>query len=1331
MKVLKVLVLIILWISCFVFFNSDHQIINEKLDLSLIEEIKKPKFRSSFSPKNKDDAQARSEYEHVRLRDPKTKLIPRNIRNKEIKFVNRLSQKGDLNKNSQNLALTSTWTARGPINVGGRTRALAIDLDFNGSSNQKILAGGVSGGIFMSLDNGNSWQRTTSNSSLPSVTCIAQDPNNKNVWYYGSGELLGNSAGGDYLGQGIFKSTDGGSSWTQLESTYQGTSLSTFDNLFDIVWNASVHPTSSDVYAATIGGVHRSTDGGDSWTRILTGQDDQNFLSQMTDVIISTDGDIFATLSRNGANLSQGNFGVFRSTDGSQFTNISPSGLTPDPYRMVLGSAPSNSDILYVLVQVNAKGETAQDHQLFRYDKSTNTWEDLSSNIPDEQGVPGNASFSSQGGYDLIVKVKPDNPNVVWIGGTNLYRSTDGGQSFVRVGGYKEPSNYSQFQDSHSDMHSISFYPNNPDAMINGNDGGLSQSMNVLQSLPTWKFLNNGYLTTQFYSVAIDPQSGNDNLIIGGLQDNGSWAVESTNFSTPWVSMLSGDGGYTAISPGGNNQYVSVQNGPVFRYTFQNNQWLFSQVGPVAQNFLFIPPYQLDPNNENVMYMAAGNAVWRNSDLSGIPQGNQDATSTNWTELTNSAVPNTQVTVLSVSKQPANRLYFGATDYQAISKIYRVDNAQNNSQGTDITPPGITAGSFPSSIGINPNNADEIIIAFSNYNIPSIWYSSNGGNTWTDIEGNLSGQEGPSIRWAIISPTGGYFLATSTGVFSTSSLDGSNTSWVQEATDVIGNVVVNMLAFRPEDGFLVAGTHGRGVYSTKLGSTGSSVAAVNVNTLTLQARPGETGSTSFILSNNGNANLNFNISVTGNFGSNLSKVFDKTKVLTKPTKEIQKYIIQRNEKRRNTFSDNSVDLTKGNGDNLKDDQYKINGNDILFLDDGDASSDDFFGYSNGSDLYFYNEFDVSGFNFQMEAVQFYLRTEQAATNLVEVGIYDAGNNLLSYGDLSFAVSPNGSWYEVTLNPALAFNNGEVFYIEILSKSGISFPAGIDSDAQIKNKSFYFDYDANDYRNLSTLSGFENSCFLIRARGAKESGGGGNQNPTAVASVSKSQANVNEQISFDASQSSDSDGQIVQYLWNFGDGETSSSQSTTHAYTQANTYNYTLTVTDNQGAMGQTNGQIIVGTSSSEDVTVTPSSGTILPGSSENITLSLNAQNISQGSYVGQVDIVTNGGNIAIPIDYLVDVEQVSVLPSEYSLSQNYPNPFNPSTNIEFSLPEKSNVSLIIYDMLGKEVKVLVDDSKAAGKYRLHYEDSNLASGIYIYRLTSEKFTQAKKMIFIK
>jgi hypothetical protein len=797
-------------------------------NLAELKKIGMPHIRSSFSPKNRDDAYARHEYEMRRLRDPQTGRIPDNMRERELNFARNLPARERLQKDGEAQLFAADWARRGPINVGGRTRALAIDLNYNGTSNRRILAGGVSGGMFLSTNDGAIWQMTTTLAQHPSATCLVQAPNNRNVWYYGTGELLGSALVGNRSipGQGIFKSTDGGSTWSHLPATAQG-SKTRFDNTFDFVWNLAIRPQSGAIFAATLGFIMRSTDSGNSWTPVLAGQDANNFLSLFTDVVIAANGEVYATLSRNGTALNNQQYGVFRSsTNGDQFTVISPPGLAPDPYRMVLAAAPSDPNTLYLLVQAKPAGAVASDHQLFRYNAANNTWTDLSAGLPNASGLAGNASFCSQGGYDLVVKVKPDNANVVWIGGTNLYRSTNGGQSFTRVGGYVSANTYAQSQNHHSDQHAIAFFPNNPNAMISGHDGGLAKTTNALAQPQTWTSLNNGYIATQFYTVAVDPQAGSD-FITGGTQDNGTWGTNVASFSTPWTSLLSGDGAYTDIVAGGNTFYVSAQQGVVVRARRSNNQLLYTLVQPVTPNgdndFLFVAPFQLDPNNPRVMYLAVANGVWRNSNLDAITVvDNPNPVTTNWSALFNSAITNTQVTTLVVSKNPANRLYFGATDYQANTVLVRVDNASANPAGTIITPPAVSGGAYPACIGINPNNADEILAVFSNYRISSLWYSTNGGASWTDIEGNLAGDEGPSIRWASVVPTNNgkvYFLATSTGVYSTTRLNGANTSWVQEGGTPIGNAVVDMIAARPADGLVVAGTHGRGVYSARVNTT--------------------------------------------------------------------------------------------------------------------------------------------------------------------------------------------------------------------------------------------------------------------------------------------------------------------------------------------------------------------------------------------------------------------------------------------------------------------------------------------------------------------------------
>ncbi|MBX2820407.1 MAG: PKD domain-containing protein [Rhodothermaceae bacterium] len=1171
--------LVIFWIFGSLLLSSGSEKETEKENYAWhgYERVGFPDVKAELGEAKGDNARARVDYELKRLRDPVTGEVPKGIRARELAKAKTLPTK-ELIASKSGASNIATWTGRGPNNVGGRTRALAIDLDFDGASNRRILAGGVSGGMYLSEDNGATWRLTTGLEDLASVTAVAQDPLNRNVWYYGTGELFGNSSsnggGASFLGQGIFKSTNSGESWTQLAATTNGT-LNVFDNVFDRVWNVAVDPTNGNVFAAVFGFIMRSTDGGDSWL-VSLGPDEQPF-GIATDVAIASNGTIYASISRNGNGSLQ--FGIFQSTDGGvNWTNISPPELSADPWRQVIGVSPSDPNTVYVLVQANGGGENAGDHQLFRYNASSNSWTNLSANIPnvtanDQFGnapLDGNASFSSQGGYDMVVKVKPDDPDVIWIGGTNLYRSTDGGSSFEQVGGYASPYTFAGFPRHHPDQHALVFYPNDASAMISGHDGGLSLAANVLQSPQSWTELNNGYLTSQFYALAIDPETGSD-FIVGGLQDNGTWSTTSANGDVDWQSEFSGDGGFAAVAPGGLPYYVSSQLGFVLRASESSGRIVGSVVQPAGGNdFLFITPYLLDPNDARVMYIAEGNRVWRNSNLDGIPAGNGNATQVNWTALTGSVNPNTStVTALGVSKVPADRLVFGATDLQFATRIIRVDDPANNGPGTDITPPGITQGSYPSSIAINPDDADEIVATFSNYNVPSIWHTSDGGSNWTNIEGNLSGDDGPSVAWGLVMPTASitaYFMATSTGVYSTESLNGASTEWVQEGADVLGNVDTDMLVGRPEDGLVVAATHGRGVYSAAIqGTSGSGSLAAITEQVNLEAQPGETATGTLVIQNTGEVRLRFDIN-----SSEPGKRSPSTKggnELKRPIKVLNQPV----QKRRATASGLSDQPKASSAGEAPVGQPVFSvqaGDDVLIYDDGDETADDFWGFGDaGLGLFWGNEFVVPEADFTLDGFDFFMRTEEALSNNVELTVYDENDDVLLAGTIDFATAPFGDWFFVTVNEPVLIPAGEPFFIEIGASSEIEFPAGIDSDAQVTGNSLYRN-ESSDYRNLTedVDSGFEEGAFLVRANGTL--GEPENEPPVLDAFISTGEAEVGEAVTYDATASSDPDGEIVSYLWDFGDGSTRTDAVGTYAYAAAGTYTVSVTITDDRGATAE-------------------------------------------------------------------------------------------------------------------------------------------------------------------
>ncbi|MGD1849022.1 MAG: WD40/YVTN/BNR-like repeat-containing protein, partial [Salibacteraceae bacterium] len=391
-----------------------------------------------------EDPDARARFEWERLQDPATGDIPKNMRMRELAYAQSLPQKADRSG--------YTFAPMGPWNVGGRTRAFGVDVN----NEDHLLAGGVSGGMWQSTDGGQSWTKTTAPADHHSSTCLIQDtrPGKTDIWYYGSGEVIGNSASAsfsaNYLGNGLYKSTDNGQSWTSLPATVTGDPQATdpWDLIWDVVIDAS-NTTEDELYAAANGKVFRSIDGGTSWTEVLGSS---GLLSTFMDLAITSTGVVYATLSSNGASA-----GVWRSPDGINWTQIDQ-GINnfPGTYgRLLLAVNPQNENSILMMGNTPGSGlltnvffSSTAWTSLWKYvyktgdgSGSDGTWTDYSANLPNNLGVFGN--FYSQGSYDLALAYKPSDTNTVFIGGTYLYRSTDGFTSpnnISWVGGY-EPGN--------------------------------------------------------------------------------------------------------------------------------------------------------------------------------------------------------------------------------------------------------------------------------------------------------------------------------------------------------------------------------------------------------------------------------------------------------------------------------------------------------------------------------------------------------------------------------------------------------------------------------------------------------------------------------------------------------------------------------------------------------------------------------------------------------------------------------------------------------------------------------------------------------------------------
>lgn len=782
-----------------------------------------------------DDPKGRAAWELKRQADPATGLIPAHIRERELMFSSTLPQDNQLGGRAENI----NWNARGPWNVGGITRALAMDVN----DENTLLAGTNSGGVWRSTDGGQTWTPITPKDDYHGITCIAQDKRqgHTNVWYFGSGDVYCSaSAGGAfYSGNGLYKSTDNGLTWSKLTSTSPNTPQS-FDSNWDVIYKVVTYAndTANDVvFTAIYGNILKSINGGATWTTILG-----NGSSFYTDVNVTPNGVVYATLGSDG-----GGKGIWRSPDGINFTNITPPNFATTYDRIVSGYTPTNENVVYFLGNTPGFGTPDTNYlgnvewnSLWKYtylsgdgDSAGGIWEDLSNSLP-TTGGPFD-KFSCQGSYDLVVKVKPDDPNVVFIGGTNLYRSTNGfaDPSTNRfVGGYEEGTTLPivlGYENHHPDQHEILFYPSNPNKMLSGNDGGVFRTDNCLQDTIQWTSLVNGYLTTMFYTLAIDHGTPGNEIVIGGAQDNGSWFTNDTILTNPWVTPRGGDGSFCAIADGRTSYYFSIQSGKMMKANVDNNGNItsFARIDPIGgEDYQFINPFALDPNNNNIMYLAGGKYLWRNNDLSGIPMvNNWDSISTNWVQWPDSVpLAGAEITAIGISKTPANRVYYGTSK----KRLYRIDNANTGTPtpvevtGT-VTPNSFPANGFINCIAVDPQDADKVMVVFSNYSVYSVYYTVNGGTTWVKVAGNLeqnsSGSgNGPSIRWATIlhPPQGGtaYLLGTSTGLYGTINLDSASTQWVQLAANDIGKIVVSMMDYRESDGRLLVATHAAGMYST-------------------------------------------------------------------------------------------------------------------------------------------------------------------------------------------------------------------------------------------------------------------------------------------------------------------------------------------------------------------------------------------------------------------------------------------------------------------------------------------------------------------------------------
>ncbi|HEX7182866.1 MAG TPA: hypothetical protein VF756_13565, partial [Thermoanaerobaculia bacterium] len=507
------------------------------------------------------------------------------------------------------------WTALGPGNVGGRTRALLFDPN----SPQTLYAAGVAGGVWKSTDSGASWTPLSDLIANLAVSSLVMDPRNSNVLYAGTGEGYFNVDA--VRGAGIFKTTDGGGHWTQLASTAN----SNFYYVNDLVVSAS---RSARIYAATNTGVWRSLDRGATWRRVLA----TDVAGGCLDLALRTDraGDVLfascgtfeqATVYRNPAAHANGSWAAVLRETGMGRTS--------------LAIAPSNQNVIYALA-ASIQPRNSYNRGLFAVFRSTagggpGSWtaqvRNTSSRKLDtlllsnpviamlrECGF-GSSSLFNQGWYDNVIAVDPRDPNRVWAGGIDLFRSDDGGRSWGLASYWWAQSRQETAPSyAHADQHAIVFHPRyngtSVRTMLVGNDGGVFRTHNARAATAkgttapcnpgntpfVWESLSHGYAVTQFYNGVSFPDGAS---YFGGTQDNGTVLGTDTEGPDEWTEILGGDGGYVAIDPGDPDVLYGETTRLSLRKSTDGGDTFEAAVEGIdeEEDFLFITPFVMDPSN--------------------------------------------------------------------------------------------------------------------------------------------------------------------------------------------------------------------------------------------------------------------------------------------------------------------------------------------------------------------------------------------------------------------------------------------------------------------------------------------------------------------------------------------------------------------------------------------------------------------------------------------------------------------------------------------------------------------------------------------------------------
>jgi PKD repeat protein len=677
----------------------------------------------------------------------------------------------------ENRSIAGNWTSMGPgTSPGGYAGLGRLNcISFVPGNNSEYYAGAASGGIWHTTDDGLSWNVLNDTVPVLGVSdIIVVDPaTGPDILYIATGDRdggslwsLGGQQSHDNNSIGILKSTNGGASWTPTSLSFTASQKVRLNRLL-------LDPSSSNqiMYAATTQGVYKTTDAWATKSLITT----TAFIDM--EFKPGDPGTIY------GSTKSYSTTSIHVSTDaGVSWTNVA----TYTGRRTELAVSPNQPSWVYA-ISANSSGALEGIH------KSTNSGASFSTvyNSNNLLGWACDGSGSSgQGFYDLCIAADPNNANIVYIGGINTWKSTDGGLSFNIVNHWTGCSSPSNAQAVHADKHFLAFQGNSS-TLFECNDGGLYKTTD---GGTNWTHLSSGMEISQIYRLGVGQTAANEVII--GLQDNGTKA----SLSGVWTDVIGGDGFECIIDYSNQNtQYGALYYGSIYLTT---NYWQSKAniTGSLPGSGAWCTPYLIDPADHQTLYVGYED-IWKTTN-----QG------TTWNQISNQG-SSTDFRNMAISASNPSYIY-AAT----FSNIYRTTTGGSPSQSwTNITSNLPVSNSNITYITVKHDDPDHIWVSLGAYNSDGVYESTNGGSSWTNISGGL-----PQLPVMCVIQNKQYntgielYAATDVGVYV--KRDGGN--W-QPFNDGLPNVVVTELEIyydsnNPDNSKLYAATFGRSVWKSDL-----------------------------------------------------------------------------------------------------------------------------------------------------------------------------------------------------------------------------------------------------------------------------------------------------------------------------------------------------------------------------------------------------------------------------------------------------------------------------------------------------------------------------------